>query len=96
MSDTPDLSKIVNMIMSNPDLINEIKSMAEGDGKEAEVLPLENPVPVQNTPLEASLSKSEKRTRLLSGLRPYLREDRQKTLDTMLTFANMLEAVRGK
>ena len=96
MSDTPDLSKIVNMIMANPDLINQIKSMAntESEEKSEEVLSPRNEDNSAGVP--SSLSKSEKRTRLLSGLRPYLREDRQKTLDTMLTFANMLEAVRGK
>lgn len=95
MSDTPDLSKIVNMIMSNPELINEIKSMAEEKSEEplADAQPT---IPESTAPVSQSLSKSEKRARLLSGLRPYLREDRQKTLDTMLTFANMLEAVRGK
>ena len=96
MSDTPDLSKIVNMIMSNPSLINEIKSMATAEAEVSQESADEAPVPDTEPQRPQSLSKNEKRTGLLSGLRPYLREDRQKTLDTMLTFANMLDAVRGK
>ena len=34
MSDTPDLSKIVNLIMQNPHLISEIQSLAKGEKKD--------------------------------------------------------------
>lgn len=95
MNEAPDLSKIVNMIMSNPELIEQIKGMANSTGSES--APSEGADTVKELEKRPEpLSKNEKRNMLLSGLKPYLREDRQKTLDTMLTFANMLEAVRGK
>ena len=84
MNEAPDLSKIVNM----KGMANSTGSeSAPSEGADAVKEPEKRPEP---------LSKNEKRNMLLSGLKPYLREDRQKTLDTMLTFANMLEAVRGK
>ena len=36
-SSSLDLSKIVSLIMENPQLINDIKSLAENSGKKAEI-----------------------------------------------------------
>ena len=37
-SGTPDLSRIINLIMENPKLIEEISALAKSDGEESEKL----------------------------------------------------------
>ncbi len=107
MSDTPDLSAIVSLIMENPTLLSQIQELARGASRgddeksaDSEEQTLPEPEPIANLPEppvpNAALSRREKRTRLLSGLKPYLSDERKRTVDTMLTFADMLEAVRGK
>ena len=100
MSDTPDLSKIVNLIMQNPHLISEIQALAStADSEEAEALPIADEVEKEAPKMGDSaprVSKNEKRARLLSAMKPYLREERAKSIDTFLTIADMLDAVRSK
>ncbi|MBQ7363472.1 MAG: hypothetical protein IJW48_03360 [Clostridia bacterium] len=106
MSDTPDLSKIVSLIMENPSLVAQIQELAAGKTKESAATdrPDTEPVPASEEAVSipmpsdthSPLTQREKRARLLSGLKPYLSDERRRTIDTMLTFADMLETVRGK
>jgi len=110
MSDTPDLSKIVSLIMENPGLVSEIQSLIKKDRGTEETADsvdkdYDENVPTSladsseasvNAAANLSLSRREKRARLFSGLKPYLSDERRRTVDTVLTFADMLEAVRGK
>ena len=88
-----DLSRIIDLIMANPNLIKEIQALAEngeGDGKEKE--------PVQEIPAvspEKTQSRS-KRRELLCALKPYLSEERCRAVDQMLSISDILEMMRKK
>ena len=95
---SPDISRIISVIMENPDLIEQISSLV----KEA---PPDEPKEVEETPVaevEASALPSSgqdlrsRREHLLSALKPYLSDERQRAIDSMMTFADILDAVRRK
>ena len=95
---TPDISRIISVIMENPDLIEQISSLV----KEA---PPDEPKEIEETPaaeVEASALPSSgqdlrsRREHLLSALKPYLSDERQRAIDSMMTFADILDAVRRK
>lgn len=102
-----DLSKIVSAIMGNPALIEEIKNTITGsDCKEDEVTQRENER-TENTrdalrsetiPEESAYpkSRSTKRNEFLRAIRPYLSEERGRAIETMITVADILFAVREK
>ena len=104
MSDTPDLGKIVNLIMQNPSLISEISALAKKDEEDGEISHQEEEDELNEsqtpkeakTPTSARVSKSERRSKLLLAMKPYLKEERARTLDTVMTIADMLDAVRSK
>ena len=100
MSDTPDLSKIVNLIMQNPSLISEISALANGDNGDSEKKTADTPPKEEEKEKAPSkretVSRNERRARLLGAMRPYLNEERARSLDTVITVAEMIEAVRSK
>ena len=100
MSDTPDLGKIVSLIMENPDLIARIQSLAKGDeGKEAAntteqkeveaVAPVAVSAPIAPDP-------RDKRNRLLSAMKPYLSGERAKAIDSMMSVAEILDMMKPR
>ena len=95
MSDTQDLSKIVNLIMQNPSIIKEISALASkppsDEGEE-----ITEAVPEVSEEKPTHSEKSERRVKLLSAMKPYLSEGRAKSIDTVLTIADVLDAVRSK
>ena len=97
---TPDLSRIVNLIMENPKLIEEIANLAKKDGEEA----AENATSVAaeakkeiqtSTTLQIKDGK-ERRSKLLNALKPYVSEGRAKAIDSMLTISEMLEVMKAR
>ena len=100
MSDTPDLGKIVSLIMENPDLIARIQSLAKGDvAKEAANAPEEaeataaEPVAV-SAPI--ATDPRDKRNRLLSAMKPYLSSERARAIDSMMSVAEILDMMKPR
>ena len=104
-----DLSRIVNLIMENPNLIEQIKGLAksEGDNKPTADSPLEvsAPQPTQeadgkaNEYVQTSSSFDSPRVRrreLLCALKPYVSEKRSQAIDSMLTIVDILDVMRSK
>ena len=104
---SPDLSRIVSLIMQNPDLIRQIENLAKQNTEEISgetengtaIAPAEEPT-AQASPASApamvhSVDKREKRTHLLSALRPYVSEKRGKTIDTLLGAMDLWDLVSG-
>ena len=105
-SNTPDITKVISMIMSNPRLIEEISAMAKGstkdDTSETEIInesPLsytsagQSSAPI-TSPQKNSSSK-ESRTQLLHALKPYLSEGRARAIDTMISVADIFDTMKG-
>lgn len=101
-STAPDLSRIVNLIMENPKLIEEISAMAksaEEPKTQAEPEKAEESTAASVEPTYESgnsRSSKERRAQLLSALKPYLSSERQKAIDSMMTFADVFDTIRGR
>ena len=96
---TPDLSKIVSMIMERPDLISEIANLGKSkdSGEVTEIKAAEEPKPlIRDTPEANPSSASMKRARLLYALKPYLSESRAAAVDSILTFDEVFDLMRKK
>ena len=109
MSDTPDLGKIVSLIMENPDLIARIQDLAKRDEAKETVSPADiesESVNAPNTAVEASdtveasrptvINTREKRNRLLCAMKPYLSSERAKAIDSMMSVAEILDMMKPR
>ena len=102
-----DLSKIVSVIMENPDLIEQIKNTVMKSEYESESN-IQTEAQKEEAPKDAraseriakdspySKSRAEKRNELLRAIRPYLSEPRGRAIETMITVADILFAVKEK
>ena len=105
MSATPDLSKIVQLIMENPDLVDSISRLAQSDGATEEKA-VEAPAPTPVEPVKERVQapqtnsdaqgKKERRTRLLSALKPYMSGERARAIDSMLSIADVLDVMKTR
>lgn len=94
MADTPDLSKIVGIIMEHPEIVGQISALLSGgESTEASV-----PAKTETEPpiaLTAGVTKRSDRARLLGAMKPYLSEGRARAVDTMITVTEILESMKG-
>ena len=107
MQDTPDLSKIISLIMQNPTLISEISALAKGaaaEGKaEAEtVVTPEKPSEPERAEEAVSITASEptsqaqrkaRRKELLYAMKPYLSDNRRTAIDSMSSILDILDVM---
>lgn len=101
----PDLSRIVSLIMQNPDLIRQIETLAkqntENENEAPDTAPTisaatetaDAPTTVPTVAEPHNADKRKKRTQLLSALRPYVSEKRGKTIDTLLGAMDLWDLV---
>ena len=99
-----DLSKIVNLIMENPKLIEEIKGLA-GEAKKDDA-PKEESQEVNERVAEAQetagvLTPPEsdariKRHELLSALKPYVSKERGRAIESMMSLVDILDMMRSR
>ncbi len=93
-----DISKVISVIMENPKLLDEIKSLAANEGAS------EPPTAESSEPSEVHTAytaepppqKRSKRTELLDALKPYISDERKKAIESFITIAEILEVMRGK
>jgi hypothetical protein len=100
---TPDLSRMISLIMQNPDLIQRIEALAKSDTEaqtQVESIPAEPPreeqaqeIPTVQTAALSHGSRSEKRARLLGAIRPYVSDKRGKTLDTLIGVVDLFDLI---
>ena len=101
-----DLSKIVGMIMDNPDLIEQIKRMSQNEeSTEEKAVSDTDPNPKDTRESSEGVDTYEQpqqnnsRTRrkdLLYALKSYVSEERGKAIDTMMSIADILDMMRQK
>ena len=99
----PDLSKIINVIMENPALVEEIRSMvrkSEAEDRESEPQiegPGENSTAEEeDTQTTYPKSKASRRNDLLRAMRPYVSEQRGRAIESMISIADIIFAIREK
>ena len=94
---TPDISRIIKLIMDNPKIIDEIGDMMKSDSK----APTEEAV-TEASPKEAEAvaiptdvnPKSKNRRDLLYAMKPYLSEKRARAIDSMLSVAEVFTMLK--
>lgn len=105
-----DLSKIVNLIMENPKLIEEIKNLGAESSKTEEVTSVIEAAPdaeketaadtdskVTYESVSSNLSANRiRRKDLLLALKPYVSEERGRAIDSMMSIADILDMMRSK
>lgn len=107
-SSSPDLSKIIGLIMENPKLIEEISALAKKSdikadesvvADESEVVESFAPKDEESTPTYTPEPRSlgrEKRSHLLGALKPYVSKERGRAIDSMISIADMLDMMRSR
>ena len=99
---TPDISKIVGLIMENPRIIDEISSLMKKSDGQSE--PEENGKTAKETSSvqEAAVNTSDpsersaRRTRLLGALKPYVSKERARAIDSMISISEMLDVMKAR
>ena len=98
MESTPDLSRIVNLIMQNPELIEQISALSKSEPRK------ENSEEMTQDDLETvvNVDKAPKRDmriyrqELLSAMKPYLSENRRSALDSMSSILDIIDLMSRK
>ena len=99
MESTPDLSRIVNLIMQNPELIEQISALArseqtdEAHTEDVVKEDVETIADVSKTPRRDMRSH---RHELLSAMKPYLSEGRRSALDSMSSILDIIDVMSHK
>ena len=103
MSDSEglDLSKVVNLIMENPHLIEEISKLSKSsESTEKPSPPAEETAVAETPPPETTYTRTDtrgsKRHELLSAMKPYLSKERAKAIDSMITIADILGLMKER
>ncbi len=109
MGENQDISKIIGIIMENPDIIEKIKSLAQNDSQNADNLKNDESIVVNanSSSAESTTSTAEvvamqktqnkkRRRELLSALKPYVKSDRAKAIDTMLSVIDVIDVMKER
>ena len=92
-----DISKVISVIMENPKLLDEIKSLAANEStSEPPTAQSSEPSEVHTAYTAEPPQKRSKRTELLDALKPYISDERKKAIESFITIAEILEVMRGK
>ena len=95
-----DISKIISAIMENPALVEEIRSLAIKNEEPKDTHKTAKTEPDERSE-EAALDlahpkKASRRNDLLRAMRPYLSEERGKAIESMITIADIIFAIKEK
>ena len=109
---TPDIARIVSLIMENPKLIEEISSLARAEeatpeSQEAEAVKAVPESAKENqkaddAPVFSTVEKTENggdlkhRSRLLCALKPYVSRERAHAIDSMLSIVEILDLMKRR
>ena len=104
-----DIGKVVSLIMQNPDLIEQISSLAKNMPKESpEEIPQKeedhtevkeeekNVEAVAHTYVPHPPTGKQNRAQLLCALKPYVSKERAKAIDSMISIADILDMMKGR
>ncbi len=108
MAESNDISKIIGIIMEHPEIIESIRSLAEGSANDDSPTNKDEPSNEEKQEEEASVEtvaapeddtyrlKNERKRRheLLCALKPYLSKRRSSAIDTVLSVMDILDVVK--
>ena len=95
----PDLNSIIELIMKNPQLIEQIQALAKKTEDEpneiTEINEAEEAVKTEDVrPVQAINVRSKRRGELLRAIAPYISENRRRAVESFMSIADILDAVR--
>jgi hypothetical protein len=102
---TPDLSRVVNLIMQNPKLIEEISNLVAKDSghepKEEATASLPEKEDAEKVSFEPTYTTPqsggrERRAHLLGALKPYVSKERARAIDSMISIVDMLDMMKAR
>ena len=96
MSNTPDISRLVSLIMENPQLVEQISNLAKSDSSDTQKAKAEESAP-PSAEVAASAPPEKRintRSELLRAMKPYLSESRGRAIDSMLSISGILEVMK--
>ncbi len=105
MKETPDIGKIIQLIMENPSLVAEISRLANSDSEKetSEAVAEPSPpalekaeAPVPPPTVQAAAPVRAKRAQLLGALKPYVSAERAKAIDSMISVAEILDMMKAR
>ena len=102
MKDTSDLSRIINLIMQNPSLVEQISELAKPKNEETAVTPEPESTPEPSSQAFAHENNDRKesmkahRYALLNAMKPYLSEHRRSAIDSMTSILEVIEVIGRK
>lgn len=97
MQDSPDIGKIISLVMENPDLIAKVSELMKGGTQNALPEKEAEPTVTAEAPSPPSVRpRRAERGQLLSAMKPYLRESRARAIDTMVAILEVLDATGGR
>ncbi len=106
MDGSQDISKIIGIIMENPDIIEKIRSLAEKDDTGAEAKDAKVSAEIVEKEKETSeevnaeasaydrSAMKKRRHDLLSALKPYVKSERRRAIDTMLSVIEVIDVMK--
>ena len=112
MDSIPDISKILGIIMENPEIIEKIKNLSQKDDG-ADISPESEPeeeISVQTQPEQSAkaiettsvttskntVGNKKRRHDLLCAIKPYVSDSRGKAIDTMLSVIDVLDIIKAR
>lgn len=91
-----ELNKIVGMIMENPELVAKIKAMGESARENEDAAKDSAEESAKTSAPPTFTPRHSKRNELLRSLESFLSDERKKSLETMMTIADVLDSVKRK
>ena len=102
-----DISRVVGIIMQNPQLIEQIAGLARGqssgkgdltaeESKETENKEIAEPKKAAEVSVPPKSSERVNRAQLLGALKPYVSSERAKAIDSMISIADILDMMRER
>ena len=90
-----DISRVVSLIMENPQLIEQISALAKQDASSPPEEKAEEAKPVAADTYNPVSARGE-RARLLGALKPYVSSERAKAIDSVISIADILDVMRSR
>lgn len=97
---TPDISRVISVIMENPDILEKISALIKNDTAEqspkSAISDAKDTAVPTYTEISEGAPRHSRRQQLLGALKPYVRRERAQAIDSVIAIADILDMMRGK
>ena len=97
---TPDISKVISILMENPDILERISSLVKEDKPSAAPMQKDSAseaaAPLQIPEVGTESASRARRHQLLGALKPYVKKERAQAIDSVMAIADIVDMMRRK